>query len=76
MLDDPTIYDKLDTVYSSTDIEVGKAAMHELDQWNTENFFTLPLIDNVSVFGAKESIDGLYLDYNGMHAFYGKLFEK
>lgn len=76
MLVDPSIYDKLDTVYSSTDIDVGKAAMHELDQWNAENFFTLPLIDNVSVFGAKESIDGLYLDYNGMHAFYGRLFAK
>ena len=76
MLDDPAIYDKLDTVYASTDIEVGKAAMHELDIWNTDNFFTLPLIDNVSVFGAKENIDGLFLDYNGMHPFYAKLFAK
>lgn len=76
MLDDPSIYDKLDVVYSSTDLNAGKAAMHELDQWNAENFFTLPLIDNVSVFGAKKGIDGLYLDYNGMHAFYARFFEK
>lgn len=75
MLDDPSIYGLLDTVYGSTDVNEGKAAMHELDLWNAENFFTLPMIDSISVFGAKENIDGVYLDYNGMHAFYGKLFE-
>jgi len=76
MLDDPSIYNLLDIVYSSTDVNAGRAAMHELDLWNAENFFTLPLIDSISLFGAKENIDGVYLDYNGMHPFYGKLFEK
>ena len=73
MLDDPSIYGLLDTVYGSTDVAEGKAAMHELDLWNAENFYSVPMIDTISVFGAKEEIDGVYLDYNGMHAFYGKL---
>jgi ABC-type transport system substrate-binding protein len=76
MLDAPEIYSLLDTAYGSINLAAGKDAFHQLDVWNAKNFATLPLIDQVSLFGAKDYLDGLYLDYNGMHAVYGMLYKK
>jgi len=75
-VDDPSIYEAIDTVYGTTDIEKGKAAYTELMKWNLENFAVIPLVETATLFGAKDTIRNASLDYNGMQAMYGWLYEE
>ena len=75
-VDDPSIYEAIDTVYGTTDIEKGKAAYTELMQWNLENFAVIPLVETATLFGAIDTIQNASLDYNGMQCMYGWLYEE